>query len=245
MYRRSKKIAQQIAANSERMGMDYHNTLNTKFSQLMQENMQDYVECKIWMLQAEKLFKDTIEERGLQNLLTNAEKIKQTYFITIRPNEQDTNFDEFFDLVNKFISRKCFRNFELVFEQKGTTPEEYGKGFHCHILANMSQRSKTEVLRDTQSTFKHVASANCIQVDIVKSNDDIQRINGYMREWKSDDDHKIVTKNADIAWRQQLGLLALYTEPYVGSSTRQLSSPVLAGSENIQIDRNPIVVEMD
>lgn len=182
-------------------------------------------------------FKQIALEKGLYG-----EKIKQTYFITIRPNEQDIQFQGFYDHVHKFISRKCFKQFELVFEQKATEPP-YGKGFHCHILAQMSQRSKGEVLRDVQSTFKHCASANCIQVDIVKTNDDLTRIRGYMLEWKSDDEHKEVTKQADIAWREQLGLLPVYTEPSPGSTARQLSSPVLAGSEIIQ--SGPYIVHMD
>lgn len=178
-------------------------------------------------------FKQLALEKGLYT-----EKIKQTFFITIRPNEKDITFDDFKTLVGKFIERKCFSTFELVFEQKATEPP-YGHGFHCHILAQMTQRSKGDVLRCTQSTFKNCASANCIQVDCVKKPEDIERIRGYILEWQSDDDHKSATKDADIAWRQELGLLPVY------SDARQLSSPVLAGSENLSIERGPIIIEMD
>lgn len=181
-------------------------------------------------------FKEVYAELIEQGLITGeAEKLKQTYFITIRPNENDITFRGFYELIHKFVSRKCFKSFTLVFEQKAIEPP-YGKGFHCHILANMSQRSKTEVLRDTQSTFKHCASANCIQVDIVKSNNDLQRITGYILEWKSEDDHKEQTKTADVEWRQQEGLLASYTE------ARQLSSPLLAGRKEIQ--SGPIIISL-
>lgn len=182
-------------------------------------------------------FKTIATDMGLY-----ADKLKQTYFITIRPNENDITFSDFFTLVHKFVSRKCFKTFTLVFEQKAIEPP-YGKGFHCHIQANMTQRSKTEVLRDTQSTFKHCASANCIQVDIIKTPDDAARNLSYILEWQSADGHKEVTKNADIAWREQLGLLPSYTEPMQGSSARQLSSPVLAGSENIP-HSGPIIIDM-
>lgn len=182
-------------------------------------------------------FKEVYAEMIEQGLITGeAEKVKQTYFITVRPNENDITFDKFYELIGKFVSRKCFKTFTLVFEQKATEPP-YGKGFHCHILANMSQRSKTEVLRDTQSTFKHCASANCIQVDIVKSSNDMQRITGYILEWKSEDDHKEQTKNADVEWRQQRGLLDAYTE------ARQLSSPLLAGRKNI--NSGPVIISLN
>lgn len=188
-----------------------------------------------------EVFKETYNEMVEQGLLEATNKVKQMYFITVRPNENDIEFKQFYDDVQKFIQRRCFKNYHLVFEQKSIEPP-YGKGFHCHIHAEMTQRSKGEVLRDTQSTFKHCASANCIQVDILKTNDDVQRNLKYMLEWESADGHKIVTKDADIAWRESVRLLPVYTGPN-GVPPPTIKSSV--GGQNKICNEGPIIVCMD
>lgn len=152
-------------------------------------------------------FRAIAKEEGL---LTD--KLKQHYFITIRPNPADVTFHEFYEKVREFTNRKCFRQFELSFEQKGTNTEDLGNGFHCHIIAQLTQRSKGEVLRDTQSTFKQMASANCIQVDVVKTNEDLTRCREYIIDYKADDGHKGVTQEWDAKWRCMMGLDDLYTK---------------------------------
>lgn len=160
-----------------------------------------------------KRFKEIAKEEGLYQ-----EAVKTTYFITIRPDTSSVNFQEFFMQVEKFVARRCFIWFKLSFEQKGTNPETYGQGFHAHIVAHMKQRSKSEVLRDTVSTFKNCTSANCIQVDILKSKEDVDNTIAYITEYTSDDDHKEKTKEGDAAWRTANGLKELYTEEDLDNS---------------------------
>lgn len=171
-----------------------------------------------------KKFKEIAVEEGLYG---DKEHVKCTYFITIRPDFTSISFADFYTLVEKFVARKCFLWFKLSFEQKGLEPEEYGKGFHAHIVAYMRQRSKTEVLRDTVSTFKGCTSSNCIQVDILKSQSDVDNVVGYITDYVSDDDHKIQTRNADELWREQVGLLPQYTESdLVGSHLPDIKSRI-------------------
>lgn len=147
-----------------------------------------------------------------KGLISDGNKVKQTYFITIRPDDKSIDFEDFYTLVSKFVARKCFVWFKLSFEQKGKTSEDYGKGFHCHIIANMRQRSKSEVLRDTISTFKCCTSANCIQVDLLKNSDDVENTMRYLTEYESDDGHKKETMDADKEWRRLNSIQDLYTE---------------------------------
>jgi hypothetical protein len=176
-------------------------------------------------------------------LYGNNDKLKQHFFITIRPDDKSVSFIDFYNDVQKFVQRKCFLEYKLTFEQKGVTPETYGQGFHTHIIAHMKQRSKTEVLRDTQSTFKTYTSANCIEVVILKTKNDLEKVTDYITLYSSEDDHKEITQAADAAWREQQGLLALYTETLKGSI--DLPSIKSINGQAMKISQNPQIIEMD
>lgn len=131
------------------------------------------------------------------------------YFITIRPDETKCDFQTFYKTVKKFLQRKCFNEFTLSFEQKGITDDELGKGFHCHIVASTTHRSKGECLRDSKSSFRGIAAENCI--DVKPTHNPTHIIDGYLTNYESDDNHKIVTKDADYKWRLKYSLKSLYT----------------------------------
>lgn len=184
-------------------------------------NLEDALACywktfnrdiRYGLLQANayaKIKKEMIDNGELPELY-DPEKLQRTYFITIRPDEKSISFANFYTLIINFVKRSCFDYWELSFEQKGTTPETLGSGFHTHILARMRQRSKGEVLRNTISTFKNCTSANCIQVDVVKTQKDYDNCKNYFTKYESDDGHKIETKDWDTQWRENLGLKSTY-----------------------------------
>lgn len=216
MLKRTEKMAAKIANDKCKALRSYDDDLHrtTKeeaYNQLMEHNMMDYVNAKIFILQAEARFQDEIVKRGLTHL-TNSNKVKGIYFITIRPDQTRISFEQFYTLVCKFVQRTCFDWFEFTFEQKGTEVPNLGTGFHTHILAKMTQRSKGEVLRDTISSFKHCTADNCIQIDHVRTERDIATTRAYMVEYVAKDGHKKITQEADKMWRQQLGLRSLYTD---------------------------------
>lgn len=162
-------------------------------------------------------FKEIAEEEGLLPV----ETVKRTFFITVRPKCDAIDFDAFTILVGKFLQRKDFIEYTYSFEQKGTSDDTLGHGFHVHIVAHMRSRSKGEVLRDTCSTFKHVCAANCIQVDVCKNPQSV--IQGYLLNYESEDGHKANTKEWDAKWRQQLGLADLYSNKEGGPNQVQLA----------------------
>lgn len=159
-----------------------------------------------------------MKERALE-LGLFPEKTTTTYFITIRPDTTKTTFSEFYNDVKRFISRKCFVSFTLSFEQKGTTTETLGHGYHVHIVAKMKQRSKGQVLRDTQSTFQHTTANNCIDVSMCHNPE--QHVQRYLIDYESKDEHKIETKEWDTIWRTTNDLQATYIDELPTS----LSSP--------------------
>jgi len=131
------------------------------------------------------------------------------FFITIRPDESKVDFNTFYEKVRKYTERKFMEEFTLSFEQKGIEDKDLGKGFHCHIVANTTHRSKGECLRDTISTFNSIAAANCINVQTTRNPKEI--IQKYLTNYESDDGHKEPTQEADAKWRTQEQLDPLYT----------------------------------
>lgn len=139
---------------------------------------------------------------------------KQSYMITIRPDDSKVDFIDFQRYVEYFVQRKCFIDYQYSFEQKGIEPMDIGKGFHVHIVANMKQRSKSEVLRDTLSSWKEwidkgLIASNCIDVITTKNKDAL--VENYLLEYKSDDGHKEVTRSWDELWRTGMSLKRLYS----------------------------------
>lgn len=128
------------------------------------------------------------------------------YFITVRPRP-DVDWLTFYNTVRKFIGRKCIQDYKLTFEQKNE--EGNGEGFHIHLVAHTSHRSKGECLRDTCSTFGKVAADNCVKV--VPTRNPEVLFQNYCIDYVSDDNHKITTKNADEFWRKNMGLSPYYT----------------------------------
>lgn len=131
-------------------------------------------------------------------------------FITIRPDPKlNITFNEFYDKVYKYIHRKFFLQYTLTFEQKGTSDNTLGEGFHIHIVADTKWRSTKDSLRDTLSTFNKICSGPGVEIKPTRNPKDI--VEKYLTNYESDDNHKISTKEWDIKWRKSLGLEDLYT----------------------------------
>lgn len=143
------------------------------------------------------------EEMGL------TEHKARFFMITVRPDPKlNIKFDDFYDLVYKYVNRACFVSYTLSFEQKGLTDETLGEGFHVHIIADMTQKGKAMVLRDTQSTFKRCTADNCVKVDWCRN--PVETVNNYLIEYNSKDNHKKETKTWDYEWRKRVHLNNIY-----------------------------------
>lgn len=175
-------------------------------------------------------YKKIADEMGLYE--NNATR---TFMITIRPENNKITFQEFYELIAKYTNRTCFENFALTFEQKGTSDETLGHGFHVHIVAKMKQRSKKEVLRDTFSTFKSCTAEHCIQVDVCKNPE--ATIKNYLIEYNSSDNHKIVTKEWDQKWRLKEDIKSIYNNVVPGKN-KELSVPyqVHSGTQIVELE---------
>lgn len=205
----------------------------TAYNRELQSQVKEFIEvCKI----AKLLHEEYVKELGVQT--------HNWYFITIRPDDRVCTFEEFYDFCRKFASRKCHIQFTLTFEQKGETEEDIGKGFHFHMVTNMTQTSQPEVLRDVKSTFNKLIQSkklaeNCIKIKTTRNPDEI--IEKYLTDYESVDDHKMKTKEIDKLWRQRLNLETTYQEapgPLSIKYVRQGEEPL-----GPTISKDPIIVE--
>lgn len=133
---------------------------------------------------------------------------KRAYFISIRP-PPSVQIDTFLRTIHRLMTRKCFQSWTLSYEQKGEAELTLGVGFHVHIVAEMTQNNKAQVIRDVASTLKEIVPAHAIDVSVTKNPDNI--IKKYLTEYASNDGHKAVTMTWDALWRKRVGLKALYT----------------------------------
>lgn len=155
-------------------------------------------------------------------LITGTDKPKQNFMITIRPKDNMVNIEVFKEKISKLVRRACFIEWTYSFEQKGTCPEDLGKGFHVHIVAQMKQRSKSEVLRDITTSFNDwirdgIIESNCIDVCVTKNPESL--VQNYLIDYKSDDDHKEPTKVWDGIWKEHNSLQDIYRSDMCPNAT--------------------------
>lgn len=213
--RKAMKIADETAMRD----IDNGFATQSEFSERMQTYFE--FECRqvVRELRFMKIMKEHIQN-DLEEVMGVEQKQPSAYFISIRPDDTKVSFDEFRQKTLEFVTRKCFVSYALSFEQKGVLPSELGKGFHCHIVAKMNQRSKGEVLRDLKSTWRtwiqdDRLAPNCIDVKVTKNPE--QLVQSYLIDYKSDDEHKIATKSMDDLWRTHEGIEPLYTSDRLSS----------------------------
>lgn len=131
------------------------------------------------------------------------------FFITVRPDNECT-LQQLFDFTKKFVARACTLKGTYTFEQKATDDAQLGWGFHTHIIASMKQRSAAEVARDVRSSLSRCNIRAIVQVDNLRTANDITRVTAYITDYASNDGHKMPTKESDAKWRVAEGLDALY-----------------------------------
>lgn len=142
-------------------------------------------------------------------------------WVTIRPGSKFSHpdalsWEEFYDTCRRLVNRKCFTGSIVSFEQKGTTVDTMGTGYHMHWLTTCRQRSMGELRRDMESTLRSWIDKNWIvwgagiKVVRVKTQEAWDNRLAYIRDYSSIDNHKMLTKDIDAQWRAKLGVQPLY-----------------------------------
>ena len=119
-------------------------------------------------------------------------KRPRTFAVTLRPSGVD--FATFYDQVRALLKRRCFVEYNLVFRQEGLDDEGLGSQFHAHIVAEMTQTSKFEVIRDLSSTAARFGW-NAVHAE---------------RHAGGADARSALLEDADRRWRERVGIAPAY-----------------------------------
>lgn len=144
--------------------------------------------------------------RGKLAVATGSEE-GRWMMVTVRP-PREIRWELFKSSVESFVAKwsRDWSSWEYAFEQKGTSEQTMGHGFHVHLIVCTNKKNyyKSHVLRDATRHFSFVA-ANCIQVDALKN---VAKARSYIRGEKELPD-KLAAVAWDQPWRDSLGLPGL------------------------------------
>lgn len=146
--------------------------------------------------------------------LQKLEEIKQNskyVFITINPNAFITLLD-FIHKIDKMMSKKWITNYLYVYEQRGETIAELGKGFHFHcILEKPKTKKYSEMIRELSNSANAVCDSSNFHFFNIKSisEEECQRKIIYITGRKADQE-KHLKQDMDIHWRVENNLKSFY-----------------------------------
>lgn len=140
------------------------------------------------------------------SLGVKGETIDKPYiWLCVNPNSTYT-FREFQMLVSKMVTKVWVSEYVYVYEQRGITEEEMGKGFHLHAIIKKPENKKpSHCVRELASTFKKccdVSNYHFFQVkfiDIPEKDRKLEYILGTKDS--NDENQKDLKQNIDKIWR--------------------------------------------
>lgn len=142
------------------------------------------------------------------------------YFVTVSPPET-ANLSQFIAATHRFVSLKVVKEAYYVFEQRGTTEEEMGKGFHTHMLC-FRDAKPSAFIKELNRIFKPFFQKDIspavleklIKVENAKNTekDTVNKILRYMRGEKRPKigKDKATKVSVDKMWRQSHNLREEY-----------------------------------
>lgn len=135
-------------------------------------------------------------------------------FVTINPKD-GVNLQDFIEKVHKYVQRNMFRKSRYVFEQRGKTREEAGKGFHAHILFKRNLDYKPSKIRvNSLNTWKTMCSCSDSTFNVKHIGEDFAKDKDeYMTGVKTGED-KDLKQAIDIVWREQNNIESVYGESF-------------------------------
>lgn len=132
------------------------------------------------------------------------------WFVTIRPSpDWAGTWPDFNEACQRMISSALWTHKVWSFEQKGTSAETLGQGFHLHLVAK-SSKAKKDIVKELKRRFERtgICGNAGVQVDKCKTPADVIRL--YLVEYEADDGHKATTKPWDSMWREAAQLQPIY-----------------------------------
>ncbi len=158
-------------------------------------------------------------EKGLKDKIKEQLAVEHNNgycFITISPKD-GTNFDEFKEKVSKYVQRQMFRKFRYVFEQRGKTESEAGKGFHAHILFKRNLDYKPSKIRvNSLNTWKNMCSCTENTFNVKHIGEEFAKDKDEYMTGVKTGEGKDEKQAIDIIWRKANNIESVYGEEFFG-----------------------------
>lgn len=132
------------------------------------------------------------------------------YFITINP-KSEISLSEFVKKIQSITNWKILKSGYYVLEQRGTTLDTLGEGFHAHILVDDYTVGHKTLINRLETTLKDYCNKpykNTINVVRKSKDNGKETLNSYMKGAKQDD--KLIKVDMDSKWRDKENLKAIY-----------------------------------
>lgn len=139
------------------------------------------------------------------------EEISRPYiWLCVNPNSTYT-FNEFQKLVSKMLSKVWLTDYVYVYEQRGITEEEMGKGFHLHaIIKKPDNKKPSHCVRELASTFKKccdTSNYHFFQTKMIDESEKDRKLEYILGTKQTTDENQKDLKQAmDKVWRQKIGI---------------------------------------
>lgn len=200
-----------------RTKIDKYRTVHA--AELCDPEMQEVAETLLqnmiqtwWREECEHAYADgilkQIKEEAYRSASSNVRPKTDTFFVTINP-DPSTSLETLTTTVGKYVDMKFVESAEYVFEQRGSTVEDAGKGAHVHMLV----KTKTNVAdfkKRTHAKFsKLVGHEKHVDIrPVLPQHVDDKR--EYMRGYKTGEgkSEKVLI---DVIWREKYNLQPYYT----------------------------------
>lgn len=142
-----------------------------------------------------------------------ANKHNNTYcFITVNP-KNTILLSTFIKSIEKSVHRNIFTDYRYVYEQRGNSESEVGKGFHCHMLVKRNLDYKpSKVSSLLQNTFKDIVgdSKNNSLLNIQHIGSDFAKDKDEYMNGVKTGEGKDKKQQMDIIWRLKEKLESVY-----------------------------------
>lgn len=159
-----------------------------------------------------------IEKKNAQEkkLMTAKAHNNLFLFITVNP-KPDTPFEEFKKKMEKLAKRNIFTNALYVYEQRGKTEEDAGKGFHCHMLCQRNLNYKpTKVvscIRNTCKSLCNVKDSRVLNIQLI-GEEFMKDKRAYILGHNKTGEGKSVKQDIDTYWRKKNNLNPVYNDAH-------------------------------
>lgn len=147
----------------------------------------------------------------LKNRNGNGGALTSLYFVTVNV-KSDVSIADLKRRVERYVNRSMVTSAEWVFEQRGSTELEAGKGLHAHMIVR--QRGDTfdgKFKANTRSTFGPLVGIPDRHVFITPMKEEfLNDKRAYMQGAKTAEG-KAEKCTVDVLWREQNNISAYYT----------------------------------